>query len=69
MQCIEKLMETIGATKLQGYSLRYIYFIDPSYRSRLTVPEIPFSKIDEIGAGMYKGESVTRAERHKGVDK
>ena len=69
MQCIEKLMETIGATKLQGYSLRYIYFIDPSYHSRLTVPEIPFSKIDEIGAGMYKGESVTRAERHKGVDK
>jgi hypothetical protein len=30
----------------------------------LTVPEIPFSKIDEMGAGMYKGENVTRAERH-----
>jgi hypothetical protein len=31
----------------------------------LTVPEIPFSKIDELGAGMYKGENITRAERHK----
>lgn len=58
-------MQTIGATKLQGYSLRYIYFLDPAYRERLTVPEIPFSKIDEYGAGMYKGENITRAERHK----
>jgi len=52
---------------IEGYMLRYIYFIDKSYRNRLTVPEIPFSKIDEIGAGMYKGERVTQAERH--VDK
>ena len=48
----------------KGYQLRYIYFIDKSYRKRLTVPEIPFSKIDEMGAGMYKGEKITRAERH-----
>lgn len=41
---------------LDGYMLRYIYFIDKKWRDRLTVPEIPFSKIDEIGAGMYKGE-------------
>lgn len=64
-ECIDRLMQTIGATKLQGYSLRYIYFLDPAYRKRLTVPEIPFSKIDEYGAGMYKGENITRAERHK----
>lgn len=43
-----------------------VYFIDKSYRQRLTVPEIPFSKIDEIGAGMYKGQKVTLAERHGG---
>lgn len=67
MQCIDKLMQAIGATKLQGYSLRYIYFIDKSYRERLTVPEIPFSKIDELGAGMYKGENITRAERHSKI--
>lgn len=49
---------------VEGFQLRYIYFIDKTYRQRLTVPEIPFSKIDELGAGMYKGEKVTRAERH-----
>lgn len=67
-KCIDEFMEAIGATKLQGYSLRYMYFIDPSYRSKLIVPEIPFRYIDEIGAGMYKGENITRAERHKGVN-
>lgn len=44
--------------------LRYIYFLDKRSRSKLTVPELPFTVIDEIGAGMYKGENVTRAERH-----
>ena len=41
--------------KLEGFQLRYIYFIDKSCRKKLTVPEIPFSKVDEMGAGMYKG--------------
>lgn len=40
---------------LEGYQFRYVYFIDKSYRERLTVPEIPFSKINELGVGMYKG--------------
>jgi hypothetical protein len=44
-----------GFTPLKGFQLRYIYFLDPSYRDKLTVPIIPFSKIDEMGAGMYKG--------------
>lgn len=30
-------------------------FLDPAYRERLTVPVLPFEKIDEIGAGMYRG--------------
>lgn len=41
---------------LVGFQLRYIYFLDKTYREKLTVPEIPFSKIQEMGAGMYKGE-------------
>ena len=41
-----------------GYQLRYIYFIDPSYRAKLKVPEIPFSRIKEIGAAMYKGQKL-----------
>ena len=42
-----------GATPLLGFQLRYIYLIDKS--CKITVPLIPFSKIDELGAGMYKG--------------
>lgn len=52
----KRYCQLVNAEILEGYQLRYIYFIDKQYRSRLTVPEIPFSKIDEIGAGMYKGE-------------
>lgn len=33
-------------------------------RKNLTCTEIPFSKIDEMGAGMYRGENITQAERH-----
>lgn len=61
---MKKYLEASGGKILEGYNLRYIYFIDKSCREKLTVPEIPFSKIDEIGAGMYKGEKVTMAERH-----
>ena len=63
----KKYVSAVNGKVLTGYQLRYIYFIDKSYRERLTVPEIPFSKIDEIGAGMYKGEKITVSERH--VDK
>lgn len=49
---------------MSGYQLRYIYFIDKNFRRKLTVPEIPFIKIDEMCAGMYKGEKITQAERH-----
>lgn len=63
----KKYVEAAGGKILTGYQLRYIYFIDKSYRKKLTVPEIPFSKIDEMGAGMYKGEKITQAERH--IDK
>lgn len=54
----------LGARPLPGFMLRYIYFLDKTARARLTVPEIPFSEIDRLGAGMCKGEQVTRAERH-----
>lgn len=45
-----------GFKPLEGFQLRYIYFLDPSYRERLTVPELPYSRIQELGEGMYKGE-------------
>ena len=49
--------------KLEGFQLRYIYLIDKS--CKITVPILPFSKIDEMGAGMYKGEKITLAERQE----
>lgn len=48
---------------LNGYQLRYLYFIDKNCIEKLTVPIIPFSKIDEIGAGMYKGEKISVSDR------
>lgn len=52
-----------GAKPLNGFQLRYIYLIDKN--SILNVPIIPFNKIDELGAGMYKGEKITLAERQQ----
>lgn len=45
-----------GWHPMTGYQLRYIYFIDPTYRDRLTVPILPFSEIEKRGAAMYKGQ-------------
>jgi hypothetical protein len=55
--------EQTGAEYIPGYQLRYIYFIDNDYRDKLTVDEIPFDRIDEIGAGMYRGEKIPVADR------
>lgn len=49
-------VDTLGGTILPGFQLRYIYFIDKSYRNNLTVPVLPFSAIGEAGAAMYLGE-------------
>ena len=52
----EEYLRVVGGKICEGYQLRYVYFIDKKWRDRLTVPEIPYSKIEEMGAGMYKGE-------------
>lgn len=49
-----------GARFLPGFQLRYIYFIDPAAKGRLTVPVIPFSEIERRGASMYRGQPVKR---------
>lgn len=46
----------VGARLMDGFQLRYIYFLHADARDRLTVPVLPFSEIDRIGAGMYRGE-------------
>lgn len=57
-----KGLKKSDCTPLNGYQLRYIYFLNPAARQRLSVPILPFSKIDEMGAGMYRGEKITRTK-------
>jgi hypothetical protein len=57
------LLESGEAKPLDGFQLKYIYFIDRTKKKDLTVPILPFSKIDEMGAGMYKGKKITLQER------
>ena len=58
-----KTKEFSSWDKLKGFQLRYIYFLNKDAKKRLTVPILPFSKIDEVGAGMYKGEKVSLQDR------
>ena len=53
-----KIFKEAGYKPLEGYQLRYVYFIDKKKEKDLTVPIIPFSKIKEMGIGMYKGEKL-----------
>jgi hypothetical protein len=44
-----------------GYQLKYIYLLDKN--AILNTKILPFSAIDDFGAGMYKGSKVTLKER------
>lgn len=44
-----------GGEVIPGFQLRYIYFLKPEAATRLAVPILPFSAIDEAGARMYRG--------------
>ncbi|MHC4088692.1 MAG: Mom family adenine methylcarbamoylation protein [Planctomycetota bacterium] len=56
MASVPKMAEFLDGAIMPGHMLRYIYFLDRLCRERLTVPEIPYSRIWEVGAGMYRGE-------------
>ena len=57
-----KMYKDAGWKPKEGFQLRYIYFLDPTAKDRLTVPILPFSEIERRGAGMYKGiKRVTKA--------
>jgi hypothetical protein len=45
----------IGYTPLEGFQFRYMYFLNPDARQRLTCPILPFSTIEKYGAKMYRG--------------
>jgi hypothetical protein len=61
-----KVYKAAGWKPKRGFQLRYIYFLDPTARDRLTVPILPFSEIDKRGAGMYKGKQ--RLQSRAGSD-
>ena len=56
-------LRRIGAEPVCGFQLRYLYFLDPAARARLTVPVLPFAVIGERGAGMVRGAKVLREKQ------
>ncbi len=53
-----KMFKDAGWKPIEGYQLRYVYFIDKNKIKDLTVEPIPFYKIKEMGASMYKGKRI-----------
>lgn len=49
----------------EGYQLKYVYLIDKT--CKINLPIIPFDKIDQFGAGMYKGEKISLQDRKKNI--
>lgn len=49
------LQET-KAEVMQGFQLRYIYFLNKDAQKRLTVPILKFDEIAKRGASMYRGK-------------
>lgn len=56
-----KAYKDAGWKPLEGFQLRYIYFLNPKAKERLTAPIIPFSEIEKRGAKMYKGKRPKQA--------
>jgi hypothetical protein len=51
-----------GWRPINGYQLRYLYFLSPEARRRLTVPVLQFDEIDRQGARMYLGKRLQASE-------
>jgi hypothetical protein len=60
-----KYVKAVNGKVLIGFQFRYIYLIDKT--CKITVPILPFSRIDEIGAGMYRGKKISLKERKEKV--
>jgi hypothetical protein len=46
-----------GGDIVPGHQLRYMQFVNPAARARLTVPEIPYDELRRRGISMYRGTS------------
>ena len=59
----QKYVKATGGRVLPGFQMRYILVLDKT--AKITVPEIPYSRIKEIGASMYRGQRVEVAANEK----
>lgn len=57
----KQYIKAVNGKVLIGFQLRYIYIIDKS--CHLNTNDLPFSEIDKLNAGMYKGEKISVKER------
>ena len=65
---IDEYPKYFGGEMLCGYNFRYMFFLNPEARSRLTVPVLPFSTIDRLGGRMYRGKKINADEAGNGGD-
>lgn len=56
----KRYVREVGGVVVPGFQLRYVRVLDP--KAELAVPVISFDKIDELGAGMYRGEKRVRGD-------
>lgn len=47
---------------LDGYQIKYVYFLDPAKRQDLTCPVLPYDAIEKAGARMYLGKRVVSSK-------
>jgi len=58
----KKYVNEVKGEVLKGFQLRYVYFLNPEAKNRLTVNLLPFSEIDRLGARMYRGQCLDSVE-------
>ncbi len=51
----------IKGESLEGFQIKYVYFLEPEWRSRLTVPILGYDEIAKRGARMYRGKRLDHA--------
>lgn len=56
------LSSIVNSTPLEGFQIKYIYFLDAAAKKDLTVPILPYGEIERRGAKMYKGNRVFGAK-------
>lgn len=54
-QSSNTLFRLMGGVPLVGHQLRYVFFLDKSFKENCKMHILPYSAIADAGAGMYKG--------------